>query len=201
MENDLRHLQGQQLIRLRSVRFEGAMRVVTLTHRGARIMRQVLKNSKDQEIYAGLKKPKDLRHDSALYEVYQAKVKEIEAAGGRIKRVVLDYELKKKLNRELSNVKDASPSEAQKLKEEMAQNFSVAVVDGKLVVPDVRIEYQDRDGNDVRVDLEYLTETYRHGDISSKAEAGFHLYAPHDQASRLHRVLDRHHILTEILSI
>jgi hypothetical protein len=201
MKDDLRNLQRQGLIRLRSARFPDPIRVVTLTHQGAKVMRRVLRNAKDQEVYAGLKKPKELRHDSALYEVYQAKASEIEEAGGRIKRVVLDYELKKKLNRELGHVKDLRPPEAQKSKEEIAQNHSVAVVNGSFVVPDVRIEYLDRDGNEARVDLEYLTETYRHGDISSKAQAGFHLYAPHDQASRLHRVVDRHHIMTDILSI
>ena len=69
------------------------------------------------------------------------------------------------------------------------------------MVPDVRIEFEDRDGIECRVDLEYLTETYRHGDISAKAQAGFALYASHDQAPRLHRVLDQHQIMTEILSI
>ena len=48
---------------------------------------------------------------------------------------------------------------------------------------------------------EYLTETYRQGDISAKAQAGFALYASHDQAARLHRVLDQHQIMSEILSL
>ena len=133
--------------------------------------------------------------------MYQVKAREIHDAGGKIKRVVLDYELKKKLNRELNNGRDPDPSGQHKLKEAVAREYSVAVVEGSFVIPDVRIEYQDRDGNEARVDLEYLTETYRHGDISSKAQAGFRLYAPHDQASRLHRVIDRHHIMTDILSI
>jgi hypothetical protein len=201
MESDLRHLLRRQLIRLRSVRFEGTIRVVTLTGRGARVVRQAFKGAAPQEIYAGLKKPRELRHDAALYEIYQAKAQEIMETGGKIKRVVLDYELKKKLNREMKNSGSLSPSEQQKLKEEIARKHSVAVVEGRFVVPDVRVEYQDREGNEAGVDLEYLTETYRHGDISSKARAGFHLYAPHDQASRVHRVIDQHHILAEILTI
>jgi hypothetical protein len=201
MESDLRHLQRRELVRLRSVRFEGTVRVVTLTGRGARVIRQAFKSGSPQEIYAGLKKPRELRHDAALYEIYQAKAQEIVETGGKIKRIVLDYELKKKLNREMKNAGSLSLSEKQKPKEEVAERHRVAVVNGRFVVPDVRVEYDDREGNEARVDLEYLTETYRHGDISSKARAGFHLYAPHDQASRVHRIVDQHHILAEILSI
>ena len=163
-------------------------------------MREVFKQN-EQEFYSGLKKVRELRHDTALYEVYQAKAQEIEEAGGKIKRVVLDYELKRKLNRDLNKVKDSAPSDDAKLKEDIGQKHSVPIVQGQFVVPDVRIEYEDRDGNECRVDLEYLTETYRQGDISAKAQAGFSLYASHGQASRLHRVLDQHQIMTEILSI
>jgi hypothetical protein len=163
-------------------------------------MREVFKES-EQEVYSGLKKVRELRHDVALYEIYQAKAQEIEEAGGKIKRVILDYELKRKLNRDLNKVKDLAPSEDTKVKQEIGRKHSVPIVQGQYVVPDVRIEFEDRDGIECRVDLEYLTETYRQGDISAKARAGFSLYASHDQAPRLHRVLDQHQIMTEILSI
>ena len=99
------------------------------------------------------------------------------------------------------STKDCNPSDDVRLKQEIGRKHTISIVQGQFVVPDVRLEYEDRDGNDCRVDLEYLTETYRQGDISAKAQAGFSLYAPHDQAARLHRVLDQHHIMTEILSI
>jgi len=200
MVRDLSNLGRQGLIRRSSGRYPDAIQVVTLTRQGEKFMRDVLKKN-EQEIYSGLKKVRELRHDTALYEVYQAKAHEIEEAGGKIKRVVLDYELKRKLNRDLNRVKDSGSSGDAKLKEEIGQRHGVPVVQGQYVVPDVRIEFEDRDGIECRVDLEYLTETYRHGEISAKAQAGFSLYASHDQAPRLHRVLDQHHIMTEILSI
>ncbi len=200
MVRDLSNLGKQGLIRRSSARYPRPLRVVTLTPEGERFMREVLKEN-EQELYSGLKKVRELRHDTALYEIYQAKAQEIEEAGGKIKRVVLDYELKRKLNRDLRRSKDCDPSDDARIKEEISRKNAVPIVQGQFVVPDVRLEYEDRDGNECRVDLEYLTETYRQGDVSTKAQAGFSLYAPHDQALRLHRILDQHHIMTEILSI
>ena len=200
MVRDLSNLEGQDLIRRSSARYPDPIRVVTLTRQGEKFMREVLRES-GQEIYSGLKKVRELRHDTALYEVYQDKAREIEEAGGKIKRVVLDYELKGKLNRDLNKLKERVPSEEAKLKEGLCQRHGVPVIQGQYAVPDVRIEFEDRDGIECRVDLEYLTESYRQSDISAKAQAGFLLYTSHDQAPRLHRVLDQHRIMTEILSI
>ena len=200
MVRDFSNLERQGLIRRSSARYPDPIRVATLTRQGETFMREVLRESQ-QELYSGLNKVRELRHDTALYQVYQAKAQEIDEAGGKIKRVVLDYELKRKLNRDLNRVNDRAPSDDAKLKEHIGQRHGVPVVEGQYVVPDVRIEFEDRDGIECRVDLEYLTETYRHGDISGKAQAGFALYASHDQAPRLHRVLDQHQIMTEILSI
>ena len=200
MVRDFSNLERQGLIRRISARYPDPIRVVTLTRQGETFMREVLRESQ-QELYSGLKKVRELRHDTALYQVYQAKAQEIEEAGGKIKRVVLDYELKRKLNRDLTKSRTGLLQSDAKLKEEIGQRHGVPVVEGQYVVPDVRVEFEDRDGIECRVDLEYLTETYRHGDISAKAQAGFALYASHDQAPRLHRVLDQHQIMTEILSI
>jgi hypothetical protein len=200
MVRDFSNLERQGLIRRISARYPDPIRVVTLTRQGESFMREVLRESK-QELYSGLNKVRELRHDTALYQVYQAKAQQIKEKGGKIKRVVLDYELKRKLNRDFNRVNDRTPSGDAKLKQDIGQRYGVPIVQGQYVVPDVRIEFEDRDGIESRVDLEYLTETYRHGDISGKVEAGFALYASHDQAPRLHRVLDQHQIMTEILSI
>lgn len=200
MVRELANLQKHGLVQRQSSRYPKPIRVVTLTRDGQKFMRQVFKSS-PQEFYSGIKKVRELRHDTALYEMYQAKGQEIEDSGGRIKRVILDYELKRKINRELQRQKDLDPSEQAPTKEELSQKHAVPLVNGAFVVPDVRVEYEDTEGNESRVDLEYLTETYRQGDISAKAQAGFALYAPHDQAARLHRVLDQHHIMNEILSL
>jgi hypothetical protein len=51
-------------------------------------------------------------------------------------------------------------------------------VDGKIPLPDVRIEYRNVDGDPARVDLELTTEHYKAGQIAAKARAGFKLYGP-----------------------
>jgi ABC-type phosphate transport system auxiliary subunit len=201
MSRDLANLQKQGLVQRNSSHYPKPLQVITLTRNGQKFMHHVFKES-SQEFYSGIKKVRELRHDTALYEMYQAKAREIEEAGGKIKRVILDYELKRKVNRELQRGKNLDDSEqAARIKQELSQRHAVPLVNGTFVVPDVRVEYEDREGNESRVDLEYLTETYRHGDLSAKAQAGFALYAPHDQTARLHRVIDQHHIVSEILSL
>jgi ribosome-associated protein YbcJ (S4-like RNA binding protein) len=200
MHRELANLQKDGLVHQKSSRYPKTIRVVTLTRDGQKFMRQTF-NDSPQEFYSGIKKVRELHHDTALYEMYQAKGREIEDSGGRIKRVILDYELKRNINRELQRQKHLDPSEQARIKEELSQKHAVPLVNGNFVVPDLRVEYEDSDGNESRVDLEYLTETYRQGDISAKAQAGFALYASHDQAARLHRVLDQHQIMSEILSL
>jgi len=200
VSRELANLQKHGLVEKKSSGYPKPIRVVTLTRDGQKFMRQVFKSS-PQEFYSGIKKVRELRHDTVLYEMYQAKGREIGQSGGRIKRVILDYEIKKNINRELQRQKHLDSSEQARIKDELSQKHAVPLVNSAFVVPDIRIEYEDRDGNESRVDLEYLTETYRQGDISAKAQAGFALYASHDQAARLHRVLDRHQIMSEILSL
>jgi hypothetical protein len=200
MNRDLNNLERQELIRRGASRYPDHLRVVTLTSRGKKVLQKTV-GRQGQEFYSGFKKVRELRHDMALYRIYQAKAQEIQDKGGKIKRVILDYEMKGKVNRDLGKANGLDPAEEARLKEAISQKHDIPVVSGSFVVPDVRLEYEDRDGNECRVDLEYLTETYRDGEISAKARAGFTLYAPHDQAPRLHRVLDQHHIMTEILSL
>ena len=200
MGRDLSNLERQELIRRGASRHPSRLRVITLTSRGKKLLQKTV-GQQGQEFYSGFKKVRELRHDTALYRIYQAKAQEIQDNGGKIKRVVLDYEMKRKVNRDLGKDSAADPTEEARLKEALSQKHDIPVVNGSFVVPDLRVEYEDRDGNECRVDLEYLTESYRQGDISAKAQAGFALYAPQDQAPRLHRVLDQHHIITEILSL
>jgi len=48
---------------------------------------------------------------------------------------------------------------------EIAARHGLEVVRGKVPVPDLRIEYETRDGEAARVDLELLTEHYRPGQV------------------------------------
>ena len=51
------------------------------------------------------------------------------------------------------------------------------VIDGKIRLPDLRIEYETANGDAARVDLELATEHYRGEHMSAKSQAGFKIYA------------------------
>ena len=73
-------------------------RMYTLTKAGRRLLLNSGRVPKGQEVYSGFVKPKEARHDAELYRVYQKEAARIEARGDRVRRVVLDYELKKNVN-------------------------------------------------------------------------------------------------------
>ena len=78
------------------------LRVVTLTKAGHRLLKNTNQVPDDQPIYHGLVKPREVKHDADLYRLYQKEVARIERGGGRPVRVLLDYELKRNLNRDLA---------------------------------------------------------------------------------------------------
>jgi len=55
--------------------------------------------------YLGLVKLKEARHDADLYRLYQQVARDIEDSGGKVRRVVLDFELKKDLYQALSRMR------------------------------------------------------------------------------------------------
>jgi hypothetical protein len=56
---------------------------------------------------------------------------------------------------------------------EVAAENGLEVVNGKIPLPDLRIEYQTRDGELAKVDLELATDHYKASRIAEKARAGF----------------------------
>jgi hypothetical protein len=70
-------------------------------------------------------------------------------------------------------------------------------VRGRVPVPDLRIEYETRDGEAARVELELVTEHYRPGQLADKARAGFSL----GEDDHLRRVLEQQELSAEILTL
>src|SRR2546427_11900992 len=97
---DLRHLREQGLID--TVRLDGRRDVaVVLTDRGRDLLEHHRNRSGDgrQEFYAGLKRERELEHDSQVFEAYLDVAERLDARGAKIDRVVLDYELKREYQR------------------------------------------------------------------------------------------------------
>ncbi len=82
-----------------------------------------------------------------------------------------------------------------------AEALHLTVVDGHVQIPDLRLEYETRDGDLARVDLELATEHYRADQVAAKAQAGFTIYAPASQTSRLSAALHDRGLVAQILSL
>jgi hypothetical protein len=196
MQDDVRNLLRQGLVR-KGV-FEGPehtpRELLTLSKRGHRLLRVNHVVTREQALYNGFVKPREANHDADLYKLYQSEIVRILKEGGRNPRVVLDFELKRKINRDIARLgRDARP--------EIARNHGLRVVRGRIPVPDVRIEYEKPSGEMARVDLELVTEHYRGKSLADKVKAGFSLYHLRGEGDRLRRVLDQQELTAEILSL
>jgi hypothetical protein len=135
-------------------------------------------------------------HDAAIYSMFLIEAERIERAGGRVTRVLLDYELKKRAYSPLAHGLSAL-AYAQRQRE-IARENGLEVVDGRLAFPDLRIEYETREGEERSIDFELATRNYRAAHVRAKAKAGFKVYAD-TRSRRLSAVLDGHDLMVEIL--
>jgi hypothetical protein len=200
---DVRNLSAQGLVEKRTLHGREPGQLLTLTRNGKTLIEQNRRDGvhKEQAFHQGFVKPREARHDAALYRLYQKAAEGIEHDGGKNLRVVLDYELKKDLYRDLSKLKTFPRDEQEQRRHEIAQEHGLKVVNGKIPLPDVRIEYENRDGEQSRMDLELATSDYRGHHLAEKAQAGFSIYAPADEAGRVRAALQDPHLMTEILSL
>jgi hypothetical protein len=201
MEQDLRNLIRQSLITRCGIESpeKDRIQVLTLTKAAQRFLTKQKLMPQGQPIYRGLVKPKEARHDATLYRLYWKAARQIEREGGQVRKVALDYELKKRINKELAHLGPDRHNPDKK--NEIAQAHGVRVVNGRVVVPDLQIEYETTEGQLARVNLELATKHYRPGQLQAKAQAGFTLYAAAQDSDRLRRVLNDREITAEILSL
>jgi hypothetical protein len=179
-----RHLAEQGLVTRETMTDRhGSRQILALTREGKDLLDAHSTSRRDgrqQEYYAGVVKPRELRHDSQLYRLYKAEAALIERDGGRVTRVVLDYELKRDYQRFLNRKdrdKDAD-GEADLARDRVAfaQGNDLSVVHGHLELPDIRIEYETEDGRLNYRDVELVTEHYSRAQLAGKARAGFARY-------------------------
>ncbi len=198
MRQDVKHLAAEGYLVRRRVPVDGhgrTMEVLALTRSGRGFLRR---DAGNQALYDGLVKPREIVHDAALYRMFQKEAARIERDGGKVRRVVLDYELKRRAYRPLAQAHNLPPLEYAERQQEIAQENDLPVVDGHIVLPDLRVEYETRDGDERHVDLELATRNYRAAHIQAKAAAGFRVYA--DTSSHgLAAALDNHDVIAEVL--
>ncbi len=198
---DAARLAALKLIEQRSVvvathsrkhgRHVQAHTVVVLTKKGRDLLRRGRKDgtpaaerARNQALYAGLVKPREIAHDAAIYRMYQAEAAALERSGGRMRRIVLDFELKKRVYSPLAKARAQGPAEFARKQSEIAAQNGLKVVQGKIRFPDLRIEYETAAGSQASIDLELATEHYRGDHMSAKGGAGFKIYAENASAPR-----------------
>lgn len=212
LEGDLGYLEDKGIVSLRSVnaRRDGSWReperihVVTLTRPGKKIVRQVGNLREDQQLYAGFVKPREVEHDTQIYRAYLKEMKRIDSLGGSNPRVMLDFEIKRNVQRALYAQRKADPDrDLNEIKQQVANELNLPYVDNQIQIPDARIEYDlDQRSRVGSSDIEVVTGAYRPGHLRSKAQAGFRLYAASRDRGRLGRdIEDEHHMLREILDL
>ena len=201
MENDVQNLRRHGLLEQHSI--EGQefcpKRVLALTKEGHKLLTRQNWIPDRQAIYYGFVKPKEVRHDADLYRLYHKVADEIRLSGGKVRRVVLDYELKQDLYRKLSQVDPNRKLAYERIR--VANEYDLTVVNDKIPIPDLRIEYEDDCRELRRLDLEIATRDYRPQGLTEKATAGFHLFARQQDHSRLRRILDSHEITARIFAL
>ena len=199
---DLRSLLAQGLVERRTAFVDQGrhkLAVLVLTKAGRKAV-EAARTDPEQAVYSGFVKPSEVAHDAAIYRMFHKEAGRIMAEGGTIKRLVLDYELKRKIYSPLAKARAQAPLEYARRQAEIARDNSLKIVNGKIPLPDLRIEYETAEGDMARVDLELATHHYHGSHLRIKAEAGFKMYG---DAATTHRsaVFDGHEITADILSL
>ena len=185
---DLRGLKRQGLIRMHRLMVGGAdivLEVLVLTREAKRLLACVGRENGGQVSYVGLVKPREVAHDAAIYRMYEAEAAQIQARGGVVRRVVLDYELKARIYATLAKARSLPRLAYAKRQRDVAQANGLQVVGGRIPLPDLRLEYQTAEGDLTKVDLELATHHYHGAYALEKASVGFKLYADGPSAARL----------------
>jgi hypothetical protein len=224
LENDLNYLRDKGLVETRRInlRHDGKRRtivrveVVTLTKAGRSLLIKQGDLPKDQKVYAGLVKPREVEHDSQIYRAYRKEAERLEGKGGSNLRVRLDYEIKAQVQKAIYAERKADPKrDMVEIKQQVATRLELPFVDGKIQIPDARIEYdlprevnrdpgtdQDQGSRTGHEDIEVLTAAYHAGHLRSKAQAGFRNYASaSDRATLTAKIEDDHHLMENILDL
>jgi len=224
LENDLKYLRDKGLVETQYVnlRRDGRRRtierveVVTLTKDGRSLLIKQGDLPRDQKVYSGLVKPREVEHDSQIYRAYRKEAESIERSGGKNLRVRLDFEIKSDIQKAIYAERKADPKrDMAGIKQQVAERLDLPFVDGKIQIPDARIDYdlpreaerdasvdQDEGSRTGHEDIEVLTAAYHVGHLRSKAQAGFRNYASSaDRSSLTAKIEDDQHLMENILEL
>ena len=138
-----------------------------------------------QRYWGGRVKAREASHEAAVYRAGREECGKLGEDGATVRRIRCDSELKSLVARAAERARARSGREAaEQVKQDAAQALGVPVIDGKVIYPDLQIEYVDADGRAGRVNVEVATGHYRGKEISMKLAAGFRMHAADGRARR-----------------
>lgn len=161
----------------------GAFTVYTLTTAGAALaQRLAVKRGLDSEqrAWAGMVKPREAAHDADVAKACRKEIKALTARGARLRRILIDAELKGVLAKrsESARVKKGK-EEADRARRKAAAELHLPCDDrGHVQIPDAQIQYVDESGNIGRVNVEVTSDKYMKASIQAKSTAGFSMHGP-----------------------
>jgi hypothetical protein len=172
---DFRSLRQQKLIQ--SISFQGLQggpgRVHTLTGEGYNLI-VLNRQTPEKFFYFGAYKAAQAEHDSLIYRAFVRERDRIHKEGGTVKRIVMESDFARVHFARVYKREKGTYWEAQK---ESANELHLSVMNGHVVFPDFRLEYEDHRGDMARVDVEVATGNYRDKHMGMKVAAGFRIYA------------------------
>jgi DNA-binding transcriptional ArsR family regulator len=218
LSEDLSYLRSKGLVTTRHInlrrdgkrRYIDRIEVATLTTDGRAWLRKSGEVSSGQTVYAGFVKPREMEHDSLIYRAYRKEAEQITDQGGTNLRVKLDFEIKADVQKAIYAERKADPKrDMAEIKEQVAKQQELPFVDGRIQIPDARIEFdsklnddQDQGSRTGHEDIEVLTAAYRPGHLRAKAQAGFRAYAAGaDRASITAKIEDDHNMMRDVLDL
>jgi hypothetical protein len=183
LRSDLRFLKDRGLtsVDIVNARRDGRSRsverieVITLTRAGEKLARVSDSFSLHQKLYHGLVKPREAEHDAQIYRAYQRAWQKIEKEGGGSNPcVLLDFELKSQVQKAIHAARKAEPERDMiEIKQQVAAEQQLPLIDGQIQIPDARIEYElDQGSRTGFSDIEVVTAAYRTGHLRAKAQSG-----------------------------
>ena len=195
----LRQLERDGLIRsVRVERGKHGYQVFTLTGKGrdraaerrrkGAGVRAVL--SDEQRFWEGLADPRQLRHDHQVFEAVAQDAADVAPAGGRVRRVRLESELRGLLAAaDDEGRRRGGPGEARRMRAEAAAGMGLRVFEEDVPLPDALVEIEERDGRVVTRSVEVASGSYTHAQVAEKERSGFRVYGFRPDRSKRARSL------------
>ena len=183
-DDTLKHLRDQGLIEFAPINDD--VRAVVLTEDGRDLLeanrRERDEDDERQEFHSGVSNPRELEHDSQVFEAYREVEARLRDEGADISRVVLEVDLRREYQEWLQEHNkgnpdsDGRPDRDPREIEAWARQHDLPYIDEHVRFPDFRIEYE-RDGRDHHEDVEVMSEHYRGAYAAGKGQCGFTCYS------------------------